>query len=221
MPGIAAVLLAAGESTRMGEPKALLPWRGVPLIAHQAQALHDAGYGPIIVVLGHQGALLRAVLPKLPSLVVVENRRYLQGRSTSVVHGLKEAPPDAAGVLTLNVDQPRPATLLRRLRETFEESLPPLAVVAYNGKSGHPILFSAALIPELLAITEKRQGIREVVSRHHDSRLLVEVGTPLALIDLNTWADYEEALKLRDGPASDSPPPNGPPNGPPPSEGPP
>ena len=196
MPNVAAVLLAAGESTRMEESKALLPWRGQPLLRHQVQALHDAAFRPIIVVLGHHSDRLRPIVPPLPSTVVVENLRYRRGRSTSVVCGIERVPANATGVLVLSVDQPRPASMLRRLREAFEESRPRLAVPAYEGRAGHPLLFSAALVPELLAITEERQGMREVMSRHHEDRLLVEMDTPLTLTDLNSRADYEAALPL-------------------------
>ncbi len=196
MASVAAVLLAAGESTRMGESKALLPWRGQPLLRHQVQALHDAGFRPIIIVLGYHSDRLRQAVPSLPSTVVVENLRYRRGRSTSVVCGIEQVPANATGVLVLSVDQPRPASMLRRLREAFEESRPRLAVPAYKGRAGHPLLFSAALLPELLTVTESHQGMREVTSRHHEHRLLVDVDTPLALTDLNTHADYQAALRL-------------------------
>ena len=197
MTGVAAVLLAAGESSRMGDPKALLPWQGLPMLSYQVHALAEAAYGPIIVVLGHQAERLRPAVPPLPSTTVTENLRYREGRSTSIIHGLREVPAEADGVLLISVDQPRPAAMLRQLREAFEAAIqPPLALPAYRGRTGHPPLFSTALIPELLAITEERQGMREVVSRYLDQRLLVEVDTPLALININTQADYKEALRL-------------------------
>ena len=200
MDGVAAVLTAAGESTRMGRPKALLPWGGPSLLAHQVHALADAAYSPIIVVLGHDADRLRPEVPPLPPVTVTVNPHYREGRSTSVVRGLQEVPAEAAGVLVISVDQPRPANLLRRLREAFEAARPPMAVPAYHGGAGHPPLFSTALLPELLAITEERQGLREVVARHRQRRLLVEVDTPLALSNINTEADYEEALRLAEGP---------------------
>ena len=200
MAGVAAVLLAAGESTRMGQPKALLPWVGRSLLAHHVYALADAAYGPIIVVLGHDAERLRPEVPALASVSVTVNPRYKEGRATSVVRGLQEVPAEATGVLVISVDQPRPATLLRRLREAFEEAHPVMAVPAYRGSAGHPPLFSAFLVPELLAVTEERQGLREVVTRHRHERLLVESDTPLALTNLNTQADYEEALRLVEGP---------------------
>ena len=197
MPAVAAVLLAAGESTRMGTLKALLPWqRDLSILASQVHALSDAGYRPIIVVLGHEAARLRSEVPPLPDVTVVENPNYAEGRATSVVRGAREVPPNAEGVLIASVDQPRPAGMLRTLREAFERKRPAIALPAYEGVTGHPPLFAGALLPELLAVTEEGEGLRAVVSAHHDERFLVPVDTPLALTNLNTQEEYEAALKL-------------------------
>ncbi len=199
MPGVAAVLLAAGESTRMGIVKALLPWqRGLSILASQVHALSDAGYSPIIVVLGHEATRLRGEVPMLPGVTVVENPRYAEGRATSVVRGVQEAPPDVEGVLIASVDQPRPASMLSTLREAFLRELPAIALPAYEGRTGHPPLFAGALLSELLAVTEEREGLREVVSRHREELLSVTTDTPLTLTNLNTQDDYEAALKLLD-----------------------
>ena len=199
MSGVAAVLLAAGESTRMRTLKALLPWQqGLSILASQVHALSDAGYTPIIVVLGHEAARLRGEVPMLPGVTVVENPRYKEGRATSVVRGVQEVPPNTEGVLIASVDQPRPTDMLRTLREAFQRERPAIALPAYEGRTGHPPLFAASLLPELLTVTEEREGLREVVSAHHGGRLLVPVDTPLALTNLNTQEDYEAALKLLD-----------------------
>jgi molybdenum cofactor cytidylyltransferase len=199
MPGVAAVLLAAGESARMKTLKALLPWQqGLSILASQVHALYSAGYAPIIVVLGHEASRLRDVVPALPGVSVVENPRYKEGRATSVVRGVREVPADAEGVLIASVDQPRPTDMLRTLREAFQRAHEAFALPVYEGRSGHPPLFSGSLLPELLAVTEERMGLREVISAHHEERLLVPVNTPLALTNLNTQEDYEAALKWRD-----------------------
>ena len=116
MPKIAAVLLAAGESTRMGKPKALLPWQGSSLIQKQIEMLDQAGYAPIILVLGHDKELILGEINTTTNLLIVENLQYRQGRSTSVIEGLKQVPSDSPGILILNVDQPRSLAILRSLR---------------------------------------------------------------------------------------------------------
>lgn len=199
-PRIAAVLLAAGESTRMGEPKALLPWGGQPLIAHQVSALHEAGYAPLVVVLGHGAERVAEALPDHITLDVAINARYEQGRTTSIVLGvlrLIEAGVD--GVVIASVDQPRSAGMLRTLREAFERERPQIAVPSLDGRPGHPPLFSGGLLPELLQVTEETEGLRQVMRNFHDGRLLVPVDDPLTLTNLNTQDDYEAALKLAGG----------------------
>lgn len=199
-PRVAATLLAAGESTRMEEMKALLPWiGGKPLLAHQTQALRAAGYAPIIVVLGHLAERLRQALTGPEPTLIVENPRYREGRTTSVVAGLRALPADAAGALIASVDQPRSVGLLAALREAWLASRPAIAVPSLDGRAGHPPLFSAALLPELLAITEERQGLREVAARHRGERLLVPTDDPLTLMNLNTREEYEAALRLARG----------------------
>ncbi len=196
-PRVAAVLLAAGESTRMHEMKALLPWVGRrTLLAHQAHALAEAGYEPIVVVLGHLAERLRQELTGPEPLQIVENPRYREGRTTSITAGLAVVPDDVAGVLIVSVDQPRSGALLSRLREVWLALRPAIAVPSLDGNAGHPPLFDAALLPELRAVTEERQGLREVVSRHRGERMLVPVDDPLTLTNLNTREQYEAALRL-------------------------
>ncbi len=199
-PRVAAVLLAAGESTRMGEPKALLPWGGQPLIAHQVAALHEAGYGPLVVVLGHDAERVADALPSNITLEAAVNARYEQGRTTSIVLGvlrLIEAGVD--GVVIASVDQPRSAGMLRTLREAFERERPQIAVPSLGGRPGHPPLFSAGLLPELLKVSEETEGLRQVMRDFGEGRLLVPVDDPLTLTNLNTHEEYEAALKLAGG----------------------
>ena len=180
----------------MQEMKALLPWTsGRSLLAHQARALVGAGYYPVIVVLGHLADRLREEVADAPHTFVVENPRYREGRTTSIVAGLRALPPGADGVLIVSVDQPRSDALLASLRGAWLAERPLLAVPSLDGRAGHPPLFDAALLPDLLAVTEEGEGLREVVSRHREERLLVPTRDPLTLTNLNTRADYEAALK--------------------------
>ena len=199
-PRIAAVLLAAGESTRMGGPKALLPWMGQPLIAHHVTALHEAGFGPLVVVLGHDAERIASAVPRHVAVDAVVNLAYEQGRTTSIVAGvarLREA--DVDGLLIASVDQPRSAGMLRTLREAFERERPQIAVPSLGGRPGHPPLFAGGLLPELLGVSEETEGLRQVMRDFHDGRLLVPVDDPLTLTNLNTHEEYEEALKLAGG----------------------
>ena len=199
-PRVAAVLLAAGESTRMGEPKALLPWGGQPLIAYHVSALHEAGYAPLVVVLGHDAERVASALPGHISLYAAVNERYAQGRTTSIVLGVRRLlDADVDGLLIASVDQPRSAGMLRTLREAFERERPQIAVPSLGGRPGHPPLFAGGLLPALLQVSEETEGLRQIMRDFHDGRLLVPVDDPLTLTNLNTQEEYEAALKLAGG----------------------
>ncbi len=209
--GMAALLLAAGESTRMGQPKALLPWHGKTLLQHQVAALSSAGVSWTIVVLGHRAKGLETQLKDLAGVQVVHNPNYRQGKTTSIVAGLRalvEGWDSDTGraregaVLLLNVDQPRSAGTIRRIIQlaslcsTDERGQSNLVTVpTYRGKGGHPIVLSTSLIPELMGITEDTMGMKAVVRIHEGETQRVELDAPEILLDLNTPEEYREALK--------------------------
>ncbi|MSQ11117.1 MAG: nucleotidyltransferase family protein [Dehalococcoidia bacterium] len=194
--GVVAVLLAAGESSRMGRLKSLLPWQDGTLIAYQVRCLLDAGAQQVIVVLGHQAESVRPHIPKLPGVRMVVNTRYHEGKTTSVKLGLAHVPADVEGVILLPVDQPRPAPLVAALVQTFREHRAPVTQPTFGGKRGHPIIFRADVLPELASITEETLGIKPVVDRYRTEAELVPVDSPVALVDLNTDEDYQDALEL-------------------------
>jgi molybdenum cofactor cytidylyltransferase len=196
VPGIAAVLIAAGESSRMGRPKPLLPWAGRTLVSHQVAALDAAGAKLIIVVLGHAAHEVAPHVTGPDSLCVVVNPDYLQGKTTSVKRGLREVGPESAGVLLLAVDQPRPSDLIARVIREHLDSGALITQPTYQGRGGHPVIFSTELLPELLAITEEGQGVREVMERHSVETLRAPLDTPLARLDVNTPEEYERGVEL-------------------------
>jgi len=218
----AAILLAAGESSRMGTLKALLPWGEATLLEYQAAQLRASRCSEVVVVLGHEAGRLRAVLgleregpnplaPLAPSghlrpagvggtgcgaLTAVHNPDYRLGKTTSIRAGVAALSPETTAALVLAVDQPRPAWLLNRLVAEQERTGAPIVVPAHAGRRGHPPVFAASLFPELLALSEERQGLREVMSRHAAEVHVVEVDTPLVHVDLNRPEDCEAARAL-------------------------
>lgn len=195
MPGITAILLAAGESSRMGQPKPLLPWGNLPLIQYQVASLSEASTSPIVVVLGHNSEDITPYVLSSPTLQTVINHDYPKGKTTSIRLGVSQVRDDVDGILLLAVDQPRPSELVRRVIEEHLRSGSLITHPTHNGRGGHPIIFAGSLKQELLAITEEQQGIREVVARHQDSVRTVAVESPIAMVDLNTIDDYERALR--------------------------
>lgn len=182
----------------MGESKALLPWTtGEPLVAYHVRALHQAGYSPIIAVLGHAPEEINKALPKDIDITVVVNQHYALGRCSSIVTGVSQiATPDIDAFVIASVDQPRSIEMLRTLRETWEHGQPSIAMPSYKHRSGHPPLFSSTLITEVLQVTEEEQGLRQVIRDFDHDLLFVNVEDPLTLANLNTREDYETALRI-------------------------
>ena len=195
MPGIIAILLAAGESSRMGLPKPLLPWGDLPLVQYQVTSLAEAGASPIVVVLGPNPTEVAPYVRGSDTLQTIINPRYTEGKTTSIRLGVSQVRDDVDGILLLAVDQPRPPDLIRRVIEEHLHSGALITHPTYDGRGGHPIIFAGSLKQELLAITEQQQGIREVVGRHLESIQTVAVDSPIARVDLNTMDDYRSALR--------------------------
>ena len=197
MPRVSAVLTAAGESTRMGRPKPLLPWRGLTLIEYQVASLTAAGASDVVVVLGHRH---EEVAPYVegPTVRYVVNRRYRDGRSTSIRAGIAETAPDAEAIVLLGVDQPRPPEIVAETLASHLDSGALITSPRRNGRGGHPIVFSPALRTELDAITEEEQGIRQVFRAHRGEVNEIEIDDPAIHLDLNTEEDYKRARTLYD-----------------------
>lgn len=194
MPSVVALLLAAGESRRMGQNKALLPWRGATLLQYQVAQLIQTGVGEVIVVLGHDAGKLWPLLKDTPGVTAVVNPDYRQGRTTSIKAGLRQVSAGRSGVLVLAVDQPRDAAILRRLVQEFEGHPTGILVPAYQGRNGHPAVFAGNLLPEMQAIDEERQGLREVMQRHRSEVRSIPFDTPEVLLDINTPEQYRDAV---------------------------
>ena len=190
---ISAVLLSAGESTRMGYPKALLDWQGVPLVQYQVRSLIDSGVDQVIAVLGHKAESIRPLVESEPGAEVVVNLRYRTGKSSSVRAGLKMVNPEAEHVTIISVDQPRSPKLLSHVLEAHLRHGSTITYPVYQGRGGHPVLFSRALLPELMGISEARKGLREVIERHGAEVNRVQVDDPEAILDMNTVEDYRRA----------------------------
>ncbi len=197
MSKTAAILLAAGESRRMGQLKALLPWRGGTLLAHQLTALSDAGVDRIMVVLGHRWTELKPELAARPGVGWTFNPDYLQGKTTSIKAGLRALEPDQPeSLLLLNVDQPRSAETVDYLLRQHRAATALITLPTYGGQGGHPLILDAALLDELHRINEETQGLRAVTQRHRRFTQRVAMDTPEVLWDLNTPEQYRAALSF-------------------------
>ena len=188
---IAGLILAAGESRRMGFPKALLPYREETfldtLIGRFAPRC-----SPVIVVLGAEAERIRARALRPATFVV--NPDYLRGMTTSLQCGLRAVPADAEGVLFTLVDHPAvsPATIDALLATPR----PLVRVPRFGEDRGHPIWFSRELIQEFLAIPDGGAA-NEIVHRHRPETEFLDLDDPGVVADIDDPEAYEKLTGVR------------------------
>jgi CTP:molybdopterin cytidylyltransferase MocA len=189
---ISSIVLSAGMSTRMGQPKALLDWGGKPLVVYQVEQLREAGVDEVIVVVGYRADDVRRAL-KPADCRVMNNVRYFEGRAGSLRLGAKAVDRDAAAIVILNVDQPRPADRIARLLAAHDPKFAATRAT-FEGHTGHPIVVSGWLRDELLAASDATDGLRGVLRNHSGEMNSIE-GDSVYVLDMNTRADYDEAVR--------------------------
>lgn len=207
---IAAIILAAGSSSRMGagRHKLLLPLAGRPVLAHVLDSALASSARPVILVLGHQADAVRAQIASYlsnPAITIVENPDYLQGMSTSMWVGLqtliakttgKSGETSVTGAIILLGDQPLlTPSIIDALIATQQETGKCIVAPLYEGKRGNPTLFEASLFPELLQVSGDEGG-RSVLARHKEEMATVEVGDTQANYDVDTWEAYQQVVEI-------------------------
>ena len=186
---LAAVILAAGESRRMGSPKALLPHQGRPFLRHLLDITRHPKIGLTRVVLGANAEEILSRLELDPAIVVI-NENWSEGQLSSIHAALRSLPAGATdGMVLCLVDHPLiSANLINELIEQFYATGKPIVVPMYQGRRGHPVIFSSTLYAELLA-APLDIGARAVV-RAHASEVhevpTIEEGVVLNLNDPDT-----------------------------------
>ena len=195
---IAAVLLAAGRSSRYGgagDTKLLLPWgpERIPMVAAAAATRKAAGLGRIIAVLGHRADAVSAAIAGR-GVETVLNPDYADGMSTSLAVGVRAAPAGADGYLIALGDMPAVAAgTVSLLCRAFEAAEPPaIAAPVHAGRRGHPVLFGQAFRGKLLDLSGDL-GARALFARHAERVVEVAVDDGGVLTDVDTEAQYRVA----------------------------
>ena len=204
MGGTAAILLAAGLSTRMGSLKALLPWKDSSLIEYQVRMLLNVPVQQLIVVLGHKASKIQTSIGNFPTVKFVFNPRYKEGKTTSIIKGFESLIKPVRDILILSVDQPRSLSTTRSIVKEHKKSEALITVPQHGGNGGHPIVLSASLMDEIFNIAEKDHGLKAIVHKHTRAINYLELQTSEILIDLNTSTDYEKSLPGTNHPLSDN-----------------
>ncbi|MEO8541784.1 MAG: nucleotidyltransferase family protein [bacterium] len=187
---ISGIILAAGMSSRMGRPKALLDWGGESLVNYQVRQMQEAGCDEVIVVLGHKADDVSRQM-RTQKCRTMLNPRYQHGRAGSLRIGAKAANRDSDTILISDVDSPRPAEFLRSLLAGHRAEMAVTRPV-HNGHRGHPVVVSGRLREELMVATEETEGLHGVLKAHSSEVGEVDAGELLDL-GFNTPEEYRAA----------------------------
>jgi molybdenum cofactor cytidylyltransferase len=196
-----AIILAAGESRRMGQPKQLLPFGNKTMLECVIDAFRSPRVNEIIVVLGHKAEEIaekigsRAGTPVPPK--IVKNQHHKQGMFTSVQAGLRALPKQATLVMIALCDQPRlQRETVEKLIGEFEKKGHKILIPMYEGRQGHPLLFRAEYAKEILALDDSLT-LKHFLAAHATEIARLPVADEGVLIDIDDRADYERALRER------------------------
>ena len=193
---IAAVVLSAGESSRMGRPKALLLIDGQTFIERIVDALKKTPVGKAFVVLGHNAAELKVRIAQLPIQILI-NPDYKLGQLSSLQVAVRnlQSDPHCDGMLVHLVDHPYlESSLVDEMIRRFYESKKLIVVPIRRGKRGHPVIFSRKLFDELLS-APLDQGAKAVVNAHRDETLEMETDEEGVTVDIDTPELYRQHVK--------------------------
>jgi molybdenum cofactor cytidylyltransferase len=196
--GVAAIILAAGKSTRMGEAKQLLRLGETTVLGRTIENVRRSAVDEVVLVLGAAAATIRRQLPAplLEGLKVVVNPAYAQGMASSLRAGLSALDPQVSAALIVLADQPfvRPQTL-NQLAQQHRCSKAQIVIPSYRGIRGNPVLLDRSVFSEVMAL-EGDTGCRAIFSSHTEHTLKVEVEDEGILLDIDNQEDYQ---RLREG----------------------
>ncbi|HVM62962.1 MAG TPA: nucleotidyltransferase family protein [Verrucomicrobiae bacterium] len=189
-----AIILAAGESRRMGQPKQLLPFAGKTMLECVIDAFRSPRVDEIRVVLGYEADEIAAKIADTPAKIV-RNDRYQQGMFTSMRAGLRNLPKGTKTFMIAVCDQPRlKRDTVDTLIETFAKERHKILIPSYNGRQGHPPLLRAEYAKEILAMDESLT-LKHFYAQHADDITRLVVDDEGVLIDIDDRETYQRELK--------------------------
>jgi molybdenum cofactor cytidylyltransferase len=185
------ILLAAGGSSRMGQPKQQLPFKEGSLLQHATQVAIDSGCKPIIVVVGAASDETSKSLSSFP-VQVVENQDWSSGMASSIKAGLKtllELSAEIDGVILMVCDQPYVTPhLLRKMKREWQNSGKGMVACSYANTLGTPALFARDYFHDLLALNGQ-EGAKKILVAYKNFISLIPF--PLGQVDIDTPEDYQ------------------------------
>ncbi len=184
------VILAAGESSRMGRDKALLEYRGSTFLNHLI-SLFSPRVDPLIVVLGYHAETIRPTIQQRSAAKVVINQDHEKGMLTSLQVGIRSLPSDVGAAMFTLVDHPAVGeSTLDRLIERFQAGRQALAIPCYERQRGHPVVAARPILEEILRLSDDSSA-RTVIRAHRHETTFVEVDDDGIVLDIDRPSDYD------------------------------
>jgi molybdenum cofactor cytidylyltransferase len=185
---VAAILLAAGQSRRMGAFKPLLPFGDKTVIECCLDYLEQGGVETIVVVLGHRADEVRERLNERPAIFAL-NPDPNSEMGASIAAGIRVLPASSAATLITLVDHPAvPPFVVSTLVENWKQGSQ-IIIPTWHGRGGHPVLVDLAFRRELLNL-DATGGLRALFEAHRNKVQRVPVDSPFVARDMDTWDDY-------------------------------
>jgi len=186
---VAAIILAAGQSSRMGAFKPLLPFGDKTVIEHTIDYLRGGGVETMIVVVGHRANEVRTHLKNVEVIFTTNPDRH-SAMATSIICGLRELPREARAIVITPVDHPAvPSEVVSRLINEWREGAR-LVIPTSDGRGGHPVLIDLSFRAELLGL-DPNLGLKSFFDAHRNEVKRLAVNSNYIARDMNTWDDYQ------------------------------
>lgn len=202
---VSAIILAAGQGTRIGRQKMLLPWGKATILERVIDNVLLSGVSEVVVVLGYKAEEMRGRLepnlaanPNRSKVKIIINPLFEEGISSSLIRGVEALGRDCDATMVVLGDQPQIGPeIMRKIIKSFASHNKSIAIPSFKGQKGHPVIIDLKFKQEILNL-KGDIGAREVVKSYPEDILEVDISSQEIIRDIDTLQDYEE-IKVASG----------------------